>query len=323
MNTELISVVIPVYNTENYLRRCLESVINQTYKNLQIIIVDDGSNDDTKYICQEFAKLDNRIELIQKDNEGVSIARNLGIEMAKGEWIYFLDSDDYLEKEAFEQLLVFAMEHNPDIIQFGVRDVNDTGHIRTRVPQKFAVYNNNIDFIRNNNLTPLSLWVHLYKLDFINQHHLRFNENMAYAEDLLFTHLAIFEAHTIMQIDKIFYNYYLSHNSATRKAVKITVLYDHLKFLDEISQSIFKLNANKQLKNYFFQLSKYLFILPNLLEKKSMSKHADVVQDKYRHMYLNNPDLFRHPMFKIAYLNFTTISKLYSVRLYINTLIKN
>jgi len=98
----LISIIIPVYNVESYLKDCLESVINQTYKNLEIIIINDGSQDNSKEICYNYAKKDSRIKLINKKNEGVSAARNTGMDLATGEYISFIDSDDYIDNDMIE-----------------------------------------------------------------------------------------------------------------------------------------------------------------------------------------------------------------------------
>lgn len=112
---ELISIVIPVYNVEPYLNKCLESIINQTYNNLEIIIIDDGSTDNSGKICDSYAKIDQRIKVIHKSNEGQSKARNIGIEMAKGNFIGFVDSDDYIKTNMFEILFKNIKEYNADI----------------------------------------------------------------------------------------------------------------------------------------------------------------------------------------------------------------
>ena len=99
MNQEVIDIIIPMYNAEKFIKRCLLSAINQTYKNLEIICIDDGSNDDSSNIIEELAQKDNRIVLIRQRNQGVSIARNNAIESSTGDYIMFLDSDDYMEKK--------------------------------------------------------------------------------------------------------------------------------------------------------------------------------------------------------------------------------
>ena len=101
---ELISVVVPVYNVENYLEKCVSSITNQTYKNLEIILVNDGSKDNSGAICDDLAKNDSRIKVIHKENGGLSDARNTGINVATGEYIGFVDSDDWIERDMYEQL---------------------------------------------------------------------------------------------------------------------------------------------------------------------------------------------------------------------------
>ena len=101
----LVSVIIPIYNVEKYLRECLDSVINQSYTNLEIICVNDGSTDSSGEIVQEYAKKDCRIVYIEQQNSGQSIARNVGLERVKGEWIYFLDADDYIDLDCLEEMV--------------------------------------------------------------------------------------------------------------------------------------------------------------------------------------------------------------------------
>ena len=112
---KLISVIIPVYNVEKYLRRCIDSVINQTYKNLEIIIVDDGSTDNSSNICDEYTNKDSRVKVVHKENGGLSSARNVGIELAKGDLIAFVDSDDYIELEMYEKLKENMDKYDSDI----------------------------------------------------------------------------------------------------------------------------------------------------------------------------------------------------------------
>ena len=105
MKGPLISVIVPVYKVEQYLDRCLQSIVNQTYKNLEIILVDDGSPDNCPQICDEWAKRDKRIKVIHTQNRGVSTARNIGIDVANGQYIGFVDSDDWIEEDMYEFLL--------------------------------------------------------------------------------------------------------------------------------------------------------------------------------------------------------------------------
>lgn len=127
-----VSVIIPVYNVEKYLEECIESVIKQTYKNLEIILVDDGSKDNSGYICDEYKKKDERIKVIHKPNGGLSDARNVGIDIAKGEYIAFLDSDDYIEEDMYEILVKNIEKANADIsicqVYYVYKDEKRTTH---------------------------------------------------------------------------------------------------------------------------------------------------------------------------------------------------
>ena len=113
-----ISVIIPVYKVEQYIRQCLDSVIGQTYQNLEIILVDDGSPDGCGMICDEYAKKDSRVIVVHQENQGVSVARNVGIEMATGEWIMFVDPDDWLELECCEKVIECVFSKPWDIVYF-------------------------------------------------------------------------------------------------------------------------------------------------------------------------------------------------------------
>lgn len=119
----LISVIVPVYNVEPYLRKCLDSIVNQTYKNLEIILVDDGSTDNSGIICDEYANKDNRIKVIHKANGGLSDARNKGLDIVKGEYTGFVDSDDYIAEDMYEYLYNFAIENDLDVAMCASCDV--------------------------------------------------------------------------------------------------------------------------------------------------------------------------------------------------------
>lgn len=148
MNNELISVIIPVYNVEKYLRRCIDSVLAQTYANLEIILVDDGSQDNSGAICDEYKEMDDRIVVIHKENGGLSSARNIGLDVAQGEYIGFIDSDDYIEKDMFEYLHNLLTKSDADISTCGIVDcyANSTNYYKKT---KGQIVVNRIDAIRH------------------------------------------------------------------------------------------------------------------------------------------------------------------------------
>ena len=123
MNKPLISIIVPIYNVEPYLRRCLDSIANQTYTNLEIILVDDGSTDKCGQICDEYASGDKRIIVIHKENGGLSDARNVGLDIAKGEFVLFVDSDDWIDTITCEKTIRLAIREQADIVCFGYYEV--------------------------------------------------------------------------------------------------------------------------------------------------------------------------------------------------------
>lgn len=127
MRKGVVSVVLPIYNVEKYLNRCIKSVINQNYKNLEIILVDDGSPDNCPTLCDEWAKKDNRIKVVHKKNAGLGYARNTGIENATGEYICFFDSDDYIVLDAIEKAYNLAIQEKSDMVVFGFCNVKANG----------------------------------------------------------------------------------------------------------------------------------------------------------------------------------------------------
>lgn len=136
----LVSVVLPIYNVEKYLDRCIKSVVNQSYKNLEIILVDDGSPDTCPQKCEDWAQKDNRIRVIHKANAGLGMARNTGIENATGEYIYFVDSDDYIALNTIEKCYNLAEKEHADIVTFGFCNVASdgrTGNFTVPKPKKY------------------------------------------------------------------------------------------------------------------------------------------------------------------------------------------
>ena len=122
MENKCISIIIPVYNCEKYISRCLRSIINQTYKNLQIIVVNDGSTDNTLNICEDIARNDSRIEIYSKENGGVSSARNLGLKKVKGDYISFVDADDFLEVNMFSKMIYSLKDEDLIVCNFYIVD---------------------------------------------------------------------------------------------------------------------------------------------------------------------------------------------------------
>lgn len=194
----LVSIVLPVYNVEKYLERCLDSVVNQTYKNLEIIIVDDGSTDSSSEISQKWQKKDNRIKVIRKENAGLGMARNTGIENATGDFIFFLDSDDYVSGDLVEKCLKKQQENNADVVLYGFSRVDADNRVYfSRVP--YLKSGRLVETDINDEVLPalmasmgkkvsglwMSAWACMYSKNIIDKHHWTFvSEREIIAEDV-------------------------------------------------------------------------------------------------------------------------------------------
>ena len=222
----LISVIVPVYNAEKYLDRCIQSIINQKYKKLEIILVDDGSKDNSLEISKSYAKKDNRIHVIHKENAGVSAARNTGIEAANGDYIAFVDSDDYIDENMYFNMMQKASEYNCDLVMcdcYKVRGNNKstfTHNIRSGFYNKEQLYKEYfykllmLDSI--NYPATISNWVLLIKIDIIKENNLRYPKGIKYSEDLLFGSQVMYYVNRFYYLKEKCYYYYMDNpTSAT------------------------------------------------------------------------------------------------------------
>lgn len=204
MEQPLVSVIVPVYNASGHVARCLESIRKQTYKNLEIIVVNDGSQDASLPVCQMYARVDERILLIDKANGGVSAARNLAIGMAKGKYLQFADSDDYLDPNATQLMVDKAEANQADMViahYFRVERVKVPPESEEGEPQEREVisrygflnegFYSKVDFAKYLMQEPASfyygvMWNKLYRRDIVHTHAIRCSEELTWSEDLLF-----------------------------------------------------------------------------------------------------------------------------------------
>lgn len=201
-----VSVVVPVYNTGKYLEKCIESLVNQTLKEIEIICVDDGSTDNSPQILKEFTKKDSRIKVLTQNNKGQSAARNAGLEIVKGEYIGFLDSDDWADETMFEKLYQNAKSYDSDISMCSINVYDDkTGETSAGDPyltldlfdetfeNRAFDYKETLGFIFRICVTP---WNKIYKRKFLQGKNLRFIENLNFEDN-------VFNLQTLVESDKI------------------------------------------------------------------------------------------------------------------------
>ena len=223
----LISVIIPVYNAEIHLKKCIDSLLSQTLKSCEFIFINDGSADKSRFIIEEFQKNDNRIILINGQNKGVSVARNEGLKIAKGNYIGFVDADDYIEKDYFEKLFNEINQDNLDCIVAKYKSTLD-GHssISCHPFPSNKIYNK--DFIKSK-IIPFfinedklnTIWNKLYRTEIIASNpHIQFPKGIVIGEDGLFNVLFFNQCNSVKFIDYCGYNYQEIEKSATRDASK-------------------------------------------------------------------------------------------------------
>lgn len=215
MEDYLVSIIVPIYNVEKYLHRCLDSLINQTYKNLEIILVNDESPDNSSVICEQYKSNDSRIILINKKNGGLSDSRNFGLEISQGDYILFVDSDDYIERNMVENLLNVVVSENLDIAICGYYadfvDENEqivSSRKEVGILGKFhkeSFFEIPLD-IRVVGILGYA-WNKLYKRSIIERCSLRFVKDLSLVEDIVFNEKYLSNCDTIAFIDEAYVHY--------------------------------------------------------------------------------------------------------------------
>ena len=213
-----ISVIIPMWEVKDFLERCLDSVVNQTLKELEIICVDDGSSDDSLEIAKKYASKDERIQVIHRDHSsGPGAARNIGLDRARGKYIGFVDSDDWIDLDFYEKLYNAAEKHNADAACSGIKRPHKDG----RTPIKLKVEKEEVMTSTSEKYRKLELprrcyiWNKIYRRDELERQKLRFPEGMLF-EDIEFVSKYIYFCKTVVTVPDVYYHYWANNKSITR-----------------------------------------------------------------------------------------------------------
>lgn len=252
MSDELIkfSIIVPIYNVEKYLERCINSIINQTYNNLEIILVDDESPDNCPVICDEYAKKDNRVKVVHKKNGGLSDARNSGMDIATGDYIVFVDSDDYIELDACAKFLHFAKK-GCDILVGDAIVTGGTCNLQHIINSDVLTGKQYLLEAYRAHKAPMAAWLNVYKRQFLSENKLFFTKGILH-EDEDFTPRCFLKAKTIVCTNIYFYHYIIRENSITTVADKrknANDLYDTCLRLYTIYNKIDNPELRKHLEN--------------------------------------------------------------------------
>ena len=214
-----VSIIIPIFNAEKFLNRSISSVMNQTYNNIEIILVNDGSTDNSQKLCEKFLKEDKRIQLINCENNGVSFARNLGLERSTGEYIFFLDSDDYIAQKTIEIMVKKANENDADIVKInhfntypnGKEKINNLDLVlKEKLKKKeLMVIDSKIrEYLYANTYLLNTVWGELIKKNLVEG--ILFDKEVTYGEDLLFNFKVIQNSKKMIFLKEAYYHYYIN-----------------------------------------------------------------------------------------------------------------
>lgn len=223
-----ISIILPVYNCQEFLKKCLDSLLNQTYSNIEIIAINDGSTDDSGTILKDYSNKDNRIKLIDKQNSGVSSSRNIGLDNSNGKYIMFCDADDWYNKDTCEKLYNIMEDNQCDICRFGYTNIMDD-HIRiAKYPLKEGYYDktaligqylepmigpDNVSGFNKPSLFSGNIWFNIIKRNIIKDNHIRFSTELFQSEDTLFTINVLLHCNSLYCLNEPLYNYYQRQGS--------------------------------------------------------------------------------------------------------------
>lgn len=215
MDYGLISIIVPIYNVSKYLDKCVESILNQNYKNIELILVDDGSTDGSEKKCDDWAKKDSRVVVIHKENGGSADSRNVGMEAAKGDYIGFVDSDDWIAPEMYEKLMVAIQERNLDMAVCFFKAVSDENYVFNNTEYPTTEYTGrdfaNLIIAEKKPRISYAIWKCLYKREVIKD--IKFYKGVHYNEDAVFLIESLWNAKKMAFIDAPMY-YYRVHESS-------------------------------------------------------------------------------------------------------------
>lgn len=321
-----VSVIIPVYNVEKYIGMCIESVCKQTIKEIEIIVVDDGSTDNGYAVCDELAKRDDRIVLIKQENQGVSVARNKGIERATGEWLAFIDSDDWIEPNYLEVLYSAGEKNKADISICGFffnypdeevkrshykTDMMFVGRENIKEIQ-LQILAQNVSRIKDNSGDRIGApWCKLYRTDFVKSNGLSFIPGLKRSQDVLFNLYALNEAERICYTDTPSYHYRIIDESVCNKFSRqiLTNVDDYLREMRLFIKN--KARSNQRFVEAYYAkvcTSIYKCLVQYFLHKDNKQSYIEKRRDII--LFLRQP-MYSKALKRVKYKNLELTEKIF------------
>jgi len=293
-----ISIIIPVYNTAELLRKCLDSAINQTYKNIEYLCIDDGSTDGSEEILDQYAKLDNRINVVHKSNGGESSARNIGLKMAKGDYIGFLDCDDWIEEDMYETLVSIKEKFNVDMVASGYFEERNgkTTELRNQILIKDGVFGRSelFQYIYKRDYYKAfsaNLWCKLFDKNIFKSDNGKviFDEEQKLGGDiLLFAHLAA-NCKKSYYINRSFYHYNIRNNStwhAKNLPIRVQIFNAYLKLLEFVEQNDIEPETHIWIKRFFAYHAKLVAEIAYEQKNRLILLESQVYMNRYKQEYI-------------------------------------
>ena len=312
---DLISIIIPVYNVEKYLRKCLDSVINQSYNNLEIIIINDNSTDNSLNILLEYKKLDSRIKVINLEkNKGVSYSRNIGIDNSNGEYITFIDSDDYVEIDYIETLYNLIKENNYDISIVGfTKIINDKKYCLSN-NKKYKLNQENLIrmLLDSNNDLEMTVWGKLYKKEiFFN---IRFKEGKIF-EDIDVISKIFFNINSANYLSISKYNYIVKYGSLAYNKYSDKEK-DRINFSYEFINKVIDKYPNLEFKSILFYINNLIAvsnkqIFDKIYNSDIINKTKKVIKNNYFKILFSNISFIKKIQYSLFIFNIKLYEKIY------------
>ena len=302
----LVSIIIPVYNVEKYIRRCIDSVLVQTMKDFELILIDDGSPDKCGDICDEYAKCDSRINVVHKENEGVSAARNTGLDLAKKKYVVFLDSDDEIEKDYIETLL--QVDEDIDLVVCGIEKRNKERKciINTKVVSRTVEVITTQEIIKMEQEKTLNfIYAKRFKNEVLQNKKIRFNPELSLGEDTLFVTDYLYYCECIRFLEDELYIYYV-YGSGTLSSVDdnyVEKLEEANRLIEDSLRKRWEITNNSEWKKRMWSVYHYtIFYILKSTEIKGWNKIKGlqkILKRKSIKGYLKNIDFYMSDESKI------------------------
>lgn len=297
MKEDLISVIVPIYNVEKYIKKCVDSIIKQTYKNIEIILVDDGSPDECGKICDEYSIKDSRIIVVHKANGGLSDARNVGIDKANGKYICFIDSDDYIDDNYIELLYNAIKENNVEISQCGIKKITEDEVFIENIGYKENNVKNSKQMLKDlyiTNWENIVVWNKMYLRELFND--IRFPKGKIH-EDEYTTYKILYKVNNVAIINDFLYNYRQNEKSIMGKTFNIK----RLDILEGLKQRIEFFKESNEEELYELSIALYLQKIREcyINLKKYMNESKNIEKKLLNEYYLYSKNIFKYKKIRI------------------------